>query len=283
MQLGTFWDSLAQDLVAAFRHYRGHLATLEVDTKADNTLLTEADVAVERLIVDKIRNLDRDSVIVAEEDGRTTQRADVLSTPEFVWVIDPIDGTAEFVRPGHVEFCSVVCLLRHYTPIAAFVIAPELGKDRQPIKIVADRMSRELLINDQPAEPSLTGRPKFASVTRSAGAPAPTFDEKLTAAGYRLKTRTTSQTLDMVRTALDIDRFTEGDYHQFSLFHRARQKVWDGLAGLCLGETAGLLAVDANGHNRLPVDIETLSQPEPTFDATTMGSPEEVNWFLGVT
>jgi 3'(2'), 5'-bisphosphate nucleotidase len=282
MELGNLWDTLEVDLLEAFRHYRTRLDNLDVDIKPDDTLLTEADIAVEKLIIQRIRELDRNAVIVAEEDNRTTQRDDVLRSPELIWVIDPIDGTAEFVRQDRVEFCSVVCLIRDRRPVAAFVLAPELGKGRQPITITADAPARAILVNRAPVR-SRTGRSTSASVTRSSGVPPRPFEGSLLRAGYRLKTRTTSQTLDMVRTAIDLSALTDGELYPFDLFHRTRQKVWDGLAGLCMGEAAGLLAVDAKGHNRTPVDIETLTQPEPTFDATTMGTPEEVRWFLGIT
>ncbi|MFC0528334.1 inositol monophosphatase family protein [Phytohabitans kaempferiae] len=283
MRLDSLWDTLEVELLEIFRHYRTRLDTLDIDTKPDATLLTEADIAVEKLIVTRLRELDRNAVIVAEEDDRAARRQDVLTSPESVWVIDPIDGTAEFVRPDRVEFCSVVCLLRHRTPVAAFVLAPEVGTDRRPITVTADSATGTVLVNRAAAKARAADQPRAASVTRSGGVPPRPFEEPMLRAGYELKTRTTSQTLDMVRTALDLSDVTGGKLRPFRLFHRRQQKVWDGLAGLCIGEATGLLAVDTNGHNRLPVDIETLSQPEPTFDATTMGSPEEVKWFLGIT
>jgi 3'(2'), 5'-bisphosphate nucleotidase len=284
MQLGDFWQGLAQDLLPVFQHYRTHLRTLDVQVKTDKTLLTEADITIERLIVDRIRGFHPDAVIVAEEDGKVTQRTDVLASPELIWVIDPIDGTAEFVRPGRVEFCSVVCLLQHLKPIAAFVLAPELGQGQEPIMIVADSTRREVMVNGDSVDTSRNeGMPRLASVTRSSDSSPRAFEAVMRAAAYTLKTKTTSQTLDMVRTALDIDRFTSGGFGQFSLFYRAQQKAWDGLAGLCLGEAVGLRTAGPKGEDRLPVDMKTLSLPEPIFDATIMGTPKEVEWFLEIT
>jgi 3'(2'), 5'-bisphosphate nucleotidase len=284
MQFDALWNELTRDLLTAFRGYRSHLSGLQIATKADTTLLTEADIAVERLIVEKIRKLDPDAVIVGEEDGRTTPREDVLRSPNLVWVVDPIDGTAEFVRPDRVEFCSVVCVLKDLRPIAAFVVAPELGRNRQPVSITADQVKRQVVVNGSIIDTS-SGPPTalHASVTRSSGTPPRPFEDKLLDAGYQLKTRTTSQTLDMIRTAVDIDPLTGGGFPRFTLFHRTRQKMWDGLAGLCVGDTVGLWGVDANGRERLPVTAEALSHPEPTFDVTIMGPPREVRWFLEMT
>jgi len=284
MQLDDLWGSLAQDLLPIFRSYRTHLRTLDIRTKADNTLLTEADLTIERLIVERIHETQPGAVIVAEEDGMITQRHEILTSPELIWVIDPIDGTAEFVRPGHVEFCAVVCLLRHLRPAAAFILAPELGRGMQPLMITADASRQEVAINGRRYDKIQSAdHSRRASVTRSSGSSPRAFEHEMRAAAYNLKTRTTSQTLDMVRTAVDIDDLTAGGYEPFSLFYRADQKVWDGLAGLCLGETVGLRAVGPTGQDRVPVEIETLSLPEPTFDATIMGTPKEVEWFLEIT
>lgn len=132
MDLGKFWDDLASDLEREFRHYRARLRQLQISVKADSTLLTEADLAVEKMIIDRIRAIDPDPVIVAEEDERQERRAEVLEKPHWIWVVDPIDGTAEFVNPDSREFCSVVCLLENLMPVAAFVLAPELGPTARP-------------------------------------------------------------------------------------------------------------------------------------------------------
>lgn len=84
----------------------------------------------------------------------------------------------------------------------------------------------------------------------------------------------------MVRTALDISDFTDLELPQFRLFMRKSQKIWDGLAGLCLGRVTGLTSVDAEGSPRLPVNTEMLSQPEPVFPSTIMGDEELVTWLL---
>lgn len=130
------------------------------------------------------------------------------------------------------------------------------------------------------AQPASAAGPRWASVTRSSGTEPRGFESPLRAAGFQLKTRTTSQTLDMVRTAIDLSRYTEAVPAHFELFYRPQQKIWDGLAGLCLGETAGRRSTDHTGAARVPVDVATLRQAEPTFDSTILGPPEAVEWFL---
>jgi 3'(2'), 5'-bisphosphate nucleotidase len=283
MQFDELWSSLANELIRILSGYRSRLADLDVRAKPDNTLLTEADLAVEDLIMKRIREFDPTAVIVGEEDGKENRRDEVLSAPGLFWVIDPIDGTAEFVKPTHREFCSVVCVLQDLEPIASFFLAPELGLDQQPLLITADRSTGAVVVNGSTVKPSRQDQgPRWVSVTRSSGSIPRPFDAQLEAAGYRLKTRTTSQTLDMVRTAIDLTPYAGATFPQFDLFFRTEQKVWDGLAGLCLGETVGLRNADRTGDRRLPVDISILSQAEPTFDFTVMGLPEVVTWFMEI-
>ncbi|MGW0505420.1 inositol monophosphatase family protein [Micromonospora sp. NPDC003241] len=278
MDLGKLWADLTAELLEKLTTYRSRVAELDVREKADHTLLTEADLAIEQMIIGRIREIDPEARILAEESGSGTWRPGSDEEPERIWVIDPIDGTAEFVKPESAEFCSVVCLLEHREPVAALIVAPELGTGRTPVVVVASRFGRTITVNGRPArhreEPT-----RVVSLTRSAGSAAPPHESGMIDAGYAVKTRTTSQTLDMLRTALDLTDLA-ADSPRFDLFYRPRQKVWDGLAGLCLGEIVGLMSTDVNANRRLPVSMETLAQPEPTFASTVMGRPEAVKWFV---
>ena len=274
------WAHLNALLLPAFSRYRERIADLPVEVKADKTLLTEADVEVQRSIVDAIRAIEPSAVIIAEEDERTSVRTEVLAAHGRVWVVDPIDGTAEFVRGDRIEFCSVVCLLEDWQPSAAFVLAPELGPDRTPILVTADVASANISVNGVPgARPATSGGDRWLSITRSEGSPARVVDPAAKAAGYQLKTRTTSQTLDMVRTAVDLASLTDPALPAFSLFCRREQKLWDGVAGLTLGRACDLRDCDESGAE-LPLGPEFLSSATPVFASTVMGRPETVAWFM---
>jgi 3'(2'), 5'-bisphosphate nucleotidase len=274
------WDLLSARLRPAFVQYRERITELPIEVKADKTLLTEADIEVQNSIVEAIQAVEPSAVIIAEEDERTQVRAEVHRSAGRLWVVDPIDGTAEFVRGDRVEFCSVVCLLEDWQPSAAFVLAPELGRDRTPILITADVASKRVVVNGVPASPpeprdGLT----WLSLTRSEGSPARAVDSRAKAAGYRLKTRTTSQTLDMVRTVVNLTGLTDSELPCFSLFCRREQKLWDGAAGLALGRASGLRDCDEAGA-ALPLGPGFLSAATPVFPSTVMGRPETVAWFL---
>jgi 3'(2'), 5'-bisphosphate nucleotidase len=134
----------------------------------------------------------------------------------------------------------------------------------EPIEISGKRTTG-LPVSDQPRQ---------VSVTRSSGTQARAYEKVLLSHGYELKTRTTSQTLDMVRTCVDLGPFTDPALGSFGLFYRERQKVWDGAAGICLAQAAGLHVGDGTGRERTSIDI-ALNVPEPQFDSTLIASDAE--------
>lgn len=94
---------------------------LRVDTKPDMTPVTDADTAVERAIRSTLaRARPRDGVFGEEfgdEPGTGTRR----------WVVDPIDGTANFVR-GVPVWATLVALFEGTEPVVGMVSAPLLGR-----------------------------------------------------------------------------------------------------------------------------------------------------------
>ena len=70
----------------------GYFGDVSAETKADNSPVTEADRAAEKLIREGIERLYPDHGICGEEFGGARIEAPVL------WVVDPIDGTKAFMR-----------------------------------------------------------------------------------------------------------------------------------------------------------------------------------------
>jgi 3'(2'), 5'-bisphosphate nucleotidase len=276
MDVGALWQELDSTLTVMLLGFRSRLDRLDVAEKADRTLLTEADLAVQEHIVSAVMAYDLGATIVAEETG--IDRG-VVPASDRIWVVDPIDGTAEFVRPEHVEYCSVVCLLENRQPTAALIVAPEIGPERSPVTVRVDALGSPITVNGKTASVPTAASPRRASVTRSADSTARPWEQQMAAAGFELKTRTTSQTLDMVRSCVDLVSDTGADLPPFALFYRERQKVWDGAAGMCLAQVAGLDVCDSRGQKRTVIDLD-LTVPEPTFDATLVASPTLVNQFV---
>ncbi|MDT7543065.1 MAG: monophosphatase [Acidobacteriota bacterium] len=79
---------------------------LQVSNKGDIDLVTEADVAAEQLIVERIRSHYPRHAILAEESGESA-RADQPS--EYKWIVDPLDGTTNYAH-GYPCFCVSIAL-----------------------------------------------------------------------------------------------------------------------------------------------------------------------------
>lgn len=94
---------------------------LPVDRKADLSPVTIADREAEAAMRGLIAEAHPDHGIVGEEHGRERVDAD------YVWVLDPIDGTKRFVS-GHVQFGTLIALLRRGTPILGLIDMPMMGE-----------------------------------------------------------------------------------------------------------------------------------------------------------
>jgi len=94
---------------------------LEVDLKADRSPVTEADLGAEQLMRGMIRAKFPDHGIIGEEFG--FERAD----SEFVWVLDPIDGTKSFASAVPL-FGTLIALLHQGQPVLGCINQPVLGQ-----------------------------------------------------------------------------------------------------------------------------------------------------------
>jgi len=95
---------------------------LDVETKAGKTdVVTAADRLAQQRVVETIREHD-DAPVVGEEEG---QRGAVPATGP-AWVVDPIDGTNNYVR-GIRYFCTSVASVVDGEPVAGASVCPALG------------------------------------------------------------------------------------------------------------------------------------------------------------
>ncbi|PIE24128.1 MAG: inositol monophosphatase [Planctomycetota bacterium] len=101
----------------------GEETTLEF--KGRRELVTAADRASERLIVVGLRQRFPDFAILAEE-GVASAAADADKESRYLWVVDPIDGTTNFVH-GHCYWAVSIGLFRDGQPWLGVVHAPMLG------------------------------------------------------------------------------------------------------------------------------------------------------------
>ena len=92
----------------------------EIREKAPKDLVTEVDLLCEELMVDAIRERYPDDAILSEEQGGE------ISESGRTWLLDPVDGTANYAR-GNPLFCACVSVLEGEAVTHAAVAAPRLG------------------------------------------------------------------------------------------------------------------------------------------------------------
>ena len=101
------------------RHY--YEAGVEIEIKPDATPVTRADVESEEAIRAIIRERFPEHGFYGEETGQSDIDAD------YVWLIDPIDGTKSFVR-GYPLFSSQIALMHRGELILGVSNAPLFGQ-----------------------------------------------------------------------------------------------------------------------------------------------------------
>lgn len=114
-----FMETLAR---AAGEAVRGHFwnGQIEVELKEDASPVTAADLESERLMRSMIHKTFPGHGIIAEEFGSEREMAD------YVWVLDPIDGTISFVA-GVPLFGILIGLLFRGQPVAGCIYQPILN------------------------------------------------------------------------------------------------------------------------------------------------------------
>lgn len=92
----------------------------DVETKADYSPVTQADLDAEAIILDVLRTLTPDIPVVAEEEVSSGGLPDV---GDVFWLVDPLDGTREFMNRNG-EFTVNIALVENRRPVLGVVHAP---------------------------------------------------------------------------------------------------------------------------------------------------------------
>ena len=132
---------------------------LEVESKSDDTPVTFADRETERLLRIRIEEKYPEHGIIGEEYGTIREDA------EYVWVLDPIDGTKSFVG-GVPLFGTLIALMKNGQPILGAIDQPILDQriigDGKVTRLNGDQvfqrkpttLDRATLLTTDPLEPA---------------------------------------------------------------------------------------------------------------------------------
>ena len=120
--------SIATKLITTFNE-AGELSVklqkegLKITIKEDNSPVTNGDIAVNDIITKKILGLTPDIPIISEE----TVKKNFKNTNKIFWLIDPIDGTKEYIA-GKDEFTLNAALVINQIPVLSLVGVPKKNR-----------------------------------------------------------------------------------------------------------------------------------------------------------
>ena len=198
--------------------------------KGDVDLVTEADRASEKLIVERLKVAFPGHGIYGEEGTRSALES------EYRWYVDPLDGTTNFAH-GFPVFCVVLGLEHRPRGLAA-------NEDGEMIAgVIYDPTRDEMFVTERGKGAWLNGKRIHVSKTR-------TLQESLTATGFPSQKRHTSPNIHFYQqitlrshgvrragsAAIDLAYVACGRLDGFWEFHL---NPWDTSAGYLLVEEAG--------------------------------------------
>ncbi|CAN5789619.1 inositol monophosphatase family protein [soil metagenome] len=200
-----------------------------------NNLVTEADHAAEKAIIDVIQATYPDHFILSEETG------EIRSSSEYKWIIDPIDGTVNFAN-GIPICCVSIGLEKDGKMIMGTVYNPNMNEFYFAEKGCGATLNDKKISVSNKSEVIksclVTGFP-YTYLDMPNG-PVQVF-EKLLRAGVPVR-RLGSAAIDLCWVAAG----------RFDGFYEHKLQAWDSAAGFLLVEEAGGKVTDFEGNYYSP-------------------------------
>lgn len=117
-------ELMQQASVAIMSFYQAdpNISDLEIETKDDNSPVTAADKAAHHILTSGLGALFDDIPIISEEGDMTHGARDVMS--ERCILVDPLDGTKEFIKKDSGEFTVCVGFIEQGHPVYGYISVP---------------------------------------------------------------------------------------------------------------------------------------------------------------
>ncbi len=108
---------------SAQQHIMSRFTRVGFDLKADGSIVTEADTAMQQAVADELQRLWPEFSLLGEEMDSDTQQALMQSDQQGLWVLDPIDGTTNFAS-GVPIFSISLALIQQNQVVAGLIYDP---------------------------------------------------------------------------------------------------------------------------------------------------------------
>ncbi len=253
---------LAHDAVGMAASYLGNAAT---SFKADQSVVTEADQAIQAHIAHQVAKQFPDHAFIGEELIASSPASIDPLTARFTWVVDPIDGTRNFVA-GFPSYATSIGVLEHFKPVVAVVHEHMLNRSYTAVKGDGAKLDGHAI-----------------------SAVAPPLGADLLMAGPSSKDQPTTKILQQIIISKGLIYRNVGS----SAMHLAmvadgccagafahRCKLWDIAAGLLLVEEAGGVVTMLTGEPLTPFNLSADMQANIPFIA---GNPRDHQLLLEIT
>ena len=207
-------------------------SSIDYSLKEDSTPFTSADKASHEYLVKSLEILTPNIPILSEESSHIS--FSVRKSWNEYWLIDPLDGTRDFID-GSPDFCISVALIQNNYPAFGLIYSP-LNKihyyrlpGKSSIKLVNDIYYKLHIKKPIRWENIVIGRYS-------------TNNKQLQ---KHLRSKTNFETF-RIGSALKFCLIAEGIYHYYPKFGRCSE--WDTAAGVCILEGAGGKVLDIHGQ-----------------------------------
>jgi myo-inositol-1(or 4)-monophosphatase len=238
-----------------------HGAELEVSSKSTPTdLVSEADVASQRAIRELLRERRPADGFLGEEEGESAQ-----GTSGLRWIVDPLDGTVNFLF-GIPQWCVSVAVGDETGTLAAAVFDPNRDELFSATRTGAAELSAPRGVvslqrqagtdpEHQPAGGAGAGAAGGEQLASAMVATGFAYDANVRRAQAQVFERLAPRVRDIRRfgsAALDLVWTAAG---RFDAYYERSVKQWDIAAGALICERAGLEIHELPAHGELPWGI----------------------------
>lgn len=218
-----------------------------------NQLVTQCDLFIENFLIEGLGKLMPEAGFITEEK-QIQQNAE----KQWVWVIDPIDGTTNFAH-GLPMYCCSIALLEFGQPVLGLIHLPVLGETFTAQK------GKGAYLNGEPIHVSQSRNLESSLI--ATGFPYHSFvqtPEYLRS--FEAFMRTTQGIRRMGSAAIDLAYTANGSFDGFFEYGLS---IWDVAAGILMVEEAGGVVSNFRGQGGLINGLEVLAA-NPTIHPTML-------------